>query len=640
MRHEAKPHSPDWDHNQLEVILAPQDAWQLVVAGPGAGKTAVACKRVAHLVDGGASPSRILIVSFTRTAVAELRDRIVAYADLGERARSVRISTLDSHAWSLRHGFDEGSDAFSFTPDSYEINIRQACELFRAKHPDLLEFMGRLEHLIVDEAQDILDERAELIEAMLLALDARCGVTILADPAQAIYGFTSDSADDGSRAISLLEMLREMDRPILHRTLERNHRLKNPQLAQVFASAREVLDGDRCPTTYVEKVQDAIAEACGVELEAARHEALAEHLVASNQGSTMVLFRYRAEVVVASSYCSSLGVEHRLRMSGTQAVMQPWIGWLFAEVTENLLSRNSFSSLWASRAELQSKPFHGWERDNAWVLLHRLAAGKRPDTIDLMALRTILSRAHPPAEICYPDLGTSGPILGTIHAAKGREADSVVLFMPRLREEATGHNEPDAVFEEGRVFYVAATRARQSLATVRRSVTRVGYLDSGRVYRMNGRSKAQLEIGREGDVDRVAHLSWSSAPDVQRTLAACVGSTMRAVVTCEEANDYTPHISIETQGPDGVTQISEVGAMGKAFRDDLKKLWGRVDKQGKLRPANKISHLYMVAVGSVVLSESDRNAAKWPFSQSRMALMPVIKGFPQISFPLRRGAKR
>ena len=38
---------PDWDLEQLEVILAAPNSWQLVVAGLGAGKSAVACRPVA-----------------------------------------------------------------------------------------------------------------------------------------------------------------------------------------------------------------------------------------------------------------------------------------------------------------------------------------------------------------------------------------------------------------------------------------------------------------------------------------------------------------------------------------------------------------------------------------------------------------
>ena len=170
-------------------------SWQLVVAGPGTGKSAVACQRIAFLVDEGIPPSRILLVSFTRTAVAELRDRIVSYAVAGEQARSVRISTIDSHAWSLRLGFDDQPLPRAWGDDSYDLSIARILELFRARQADLVDFMSRLEHVIIDETQDVIGLRAELIMEMLRCLASNCGVTILADPAQAIYGFTTDEED-------------------------------------------------------------------------------------------------------------------------------------------------------------------------------------------------------------------------------------------------------------------------------------------------------------------------------------------------------------------------------------------------------------------------------------------------------------
>jgi superfamily I DNA/RNA helicase len=204
---EGQTRVPDWDLEQLEVILDPPTSWQLVIAGPGAGKSAVACQRVAYLVDEAVPPPRMLLVSFTRTAVAELRDRIVSYAVAGDRARSVRISTIDSHAWSLRIGFDDEPLPKSLGDGSYDLSIHRTVELFRKKNPDLIDFMGRLEHLIIDEAQDVIGTRADLILAMLQSLSPNCGVTILADPAQAIYGFTTDDTDHCKPGPSLLELL-------------------------------------------------------------------------------------------------------------------------------------------------------------------------------------------------------------------------------------------------------------------------------------------------------------------------------------------------------------------------------------------------------------------------------------------------
>ena len=50
----------------------------LVVAGPGAGKTRVLTRAVAHRIEAGLPPERCLAVTFTRRARDELRDRLTA----------------------------------------------------------------------------------------------------------------------------------------------------------------------------------------------------------------------------------------------------------------------------------------------------------------------------------------------------------------------------------------------------------------------------------------------------------------------------------------------------------------------------------------------------------------------------------
>src|SRR5690606_7772117 len=118
-------------------------------------------------------------------------------------ARSVRISTIDSHAWSLRTGFDDEPLPESLGDGSYDLSIERTLELFKNQSPDLIDFMERLEHLIIDEAQDVMGVRADLVVQLLRSLSQTCGVTILADPAQAIYGFTADGSDDKKHEQSL-----------------------------------------------------------------------------------------------------------------------------------------------------------------------------------------------------------------------------------------------------------------------------------------------------------------------------------------------------------------------------------------------------------------------------------------------------
>ncbi len=48
----------------------------LVLAGPGTGKTHTLVARIRHLLDSGADPASVLVVTFTRRAAQELRDRL------------------------------------------------------------------------------------------------------------------------------------------------------------------------------------------------------------------------------------------------------------------------------------------------------------------------------------------------------------------------------------------------------------------------------------------------------------------------------------------------------------------------------------------------------------------------------------
>lgn len=632
--------TPDWDIEQLEVIIDPPSSWQLVTAGPGAGKSAVACQRVAYLIDEGVPASRILLISFTRTAVTELRDRIVSYAVAGLEARRIRISTIDSHAWSLRAGFDDVALSKSVGNGSYDLSIARTVELFREGNTELHEFMGTIEHLIVDEAQDIMGVRADLIVEVLRSLGSTCGVTILADPAQAIYGFTTDEDDRATGSASLLSQLESAPpRALIRRTLNQIHRIKSADLSEVFLRARKEIELADNPAGHVERVQDTIRKTCGKDIGVSSYENIAEFLAPVRDDSMLVLYRRRADVLFASSYCSRAGIEHRVRMSETPVVVRPWIGWLFGGLTASFLEKAEFESLWQQKSALASAPFAAEKFDDCWGIVHRLAAGRWPETVDLEQLRRIVARPRPPVELCLPDVGYYGPILGTIHASKGREADTVVLVMPPTHERSEGGDNADDVaeiFEEGRVYYVGATRARRMLIAANGPGSPVGRLDSNRVFR-NGRSgMVQLEIGRDGDVDRLAHLAWSNSADVQMALARSIGATANVHARTVPEQDYVWRLVLDQKGADGITRQLEVGQLSQSFDYDIKRLWSRVDSEGKLRPPMTIPYLYLVGATTVGIAEDQRWAVKHPFNQSGMALAPVVKGFSPVQFVFRR----
>jgi DNA helicase II / ATP-dependent DNA helicase PcrA len=69
----------------------------MVVAGPGTGKTQILALRIGNILNKGvASPDSILCLTFTRSGVKAMRERLESY--LGSTANDVHISTFHSFA--------------------------------------------------------------------------------------------------------------------------------------------------------------------------------------------------------------------------------------------------------------------------------------------------------------------------------------------------------------------------------------------------------------------------------------------------------------------------------------------------------------------------------------------------------------
>lgn len=85
--------------------LAARDAAPQVrlVAGPGTGKSKTIEKRVAHVLNGGAIPQNVYVISFTVAAAKELRERIAEFcANQPCAAASARIRVSTMHSLALR----------------------------------------------------------------------------------------------------------------------------------------------------------------------------------------------------------------------------------------------------------------------------------------------------------------------------------------------------------------------------------------------------------------------------------------------------------------------------------------------------------------------------------------------------------
>src|SRR5512146_129649 len=89
------------NEQQRQAAIAPREVPLLIIAGAGTGKTNTLAHRVAHLIADGTDPSRILLLTFTRRAAAEMIKRaqtLLARGDVGCASAHVATGSFaESH---------------------------------------------------------------------------------------------------------------------------------------------------------------------------------------------------------------------------------------------------------------------------------------------------------------------------------------------------------------------------------------------------------------------------------------------------------------------------------------------------------------------------------------------------------------
>ena len=90
--------APRLDRTQQAVVEHPGGPL-LVLAGPGTGKTTTIVEAVAARIEAGIDPEQILVLTFSRKAAAELRQRVTAR--VGRTTREPLARTFHSYAYGV-----------------------------------------------------------------------------------------------------------------------------------------------------------------------------------------------------------------------------------------------------------------------------------------------------------------------------------------------------------------------------------------------------------------------------------------------------------------------------------------------------------------------------------------------------------
>ena len=175
---------PEWTQGQREAINA-RSSETLVSAAAGSGKTAVLIEHVLTILRQGGRVERLLIITFTRAAAAELRERLASALDREAAGnphlrrqrlamRRAQISTLHVFCHSiLRRHF-------------------QACDV------DPLAKIGEtqaLEPLLIRALDESMEELCQSEDEDAQALVRQYGDAQIVDMARQLYQFLRAQAD-------------------------------------------------------------------------------------------------------------------------------------------------------------------------------------------------------------------------------------------------------------------------------------------------------------------------------------------------------------------------------------------------------------------------------------------------------------
>lgn len=633
---------PDLDSAQKNTAEQDVAVRQIVLAGPGTGKTQTVALRVEHLIRSKVRPAQILILSFSRSAVRTLMRRLAQFSNANEDTlhdlRHISIRTFDS--WTFRVLRQLGFVPRELLRGSHDINIALLVSLMRGERGDeVRELLSGVRHVVVDEFQDLSGVRGLLV-CNLLELIAPpghkgAGFTVLGDEAQAIYGFAARN-DEGLQGISTVEMMdrirKAYAKEVVVSELKTNHR-STPELASLSLHLRNILvskvSGEK-KLDAMQKIMERVPHLEG-DVDLSTYRQLGADTMAiltrTNGEAIRVYQQLMGKQVSAPDITVVMG-------AGSQARSVPaWIGAILGRFPGSTVTRSQFGKIYHhlfGKAAEEKNPLDVPEEGAAWKLL-TVAVGtdETATSFEMRMLRERMDwRDFLPDDLAVQ---TGALHIMTIHQSKGMEFDAVSLL--ERDHDGRENEEPQ---EEASVIFVGITRAGKILHQVPRDQLKPSLVPH--LYNHGSRTRWErwwngwmnLEIGLQGDVapgsfiDSRVHASEDAVAQLQDMLAREAGNLRgRKVMLCKRqlagSEKYVYGIHLQTEA-DGAGQL--LGTTSQQLTMDIvHRVWGL----GYALP-QKIFNLRVADVVTMGLRGDDVTGLVKPWAKSGIWLGVNVYG--------------
>ncbi len=447
----------DLSIEQTNIIRDNQSNRILIAAGPGSGKTRVLVHKVASLMMmEDVKQDQFLMLTFSRPAAQEMRSRL---KNLIGTVYGLDISTFHSYAFDLigQKGDLERSGGV----------IRKAIDQLR-EESQYYPRIAQKSVILVDEYQDIDRDQYDFIrEIVRIAENAR--VIVVGDDDQNIYSFR------GSSTKFMLDFMQEFECRTYYLTKNYRSRANLVDFCDDFISAAPI---ERVKSGI--KMQPNDQRKGPLELylfpgDSHPVEALVDALKKlKTSGGTCILTRTNEESLQVKAFLDKAGIEANLVMdrSGyrvrSMLEMEVFSHWIERNADEETgrISRETFAELSDKLADQYQNSRH---IERVTYAIGNFYNAKRH--IFRSDWRRYLE------ELRHEDL-VSDPKnkvwVSTMHKVKGREFRHVFLYLDHF--QLKDH-------DDYRLFYVAASRAMQSLRIFTNNHTLIKYLQGhGEIY--------------------------------------------------------------------------------------------------------------------------------------------------------------
>lgn len=510
--------------SQMKAITA-TDPLVTVAAGPGSGKTSTLVGRAVHLMSTGVRSEEIVLFTYTVQAAGEIQRRLAETCGRDD-LRLGYVGTLHGFCLRLLRAAGKGGTVLSEAEEARLLAEHVAFSGYRGTASELegalgqainsrppipptkayavaAGFVARLDdsglitfdlilartlqhlragsvtfpyaHLLVDEAQDLADVDAQIVEALPIP-----NKFLVGDPDQAIYGFRSGNVRN------LLRFM-ERSRPVL---LEENHRSG----AAVCYHAQALIEHNkgrwkkhtRCTTNEKGSVlcvrhPDPQRE---IDFIAQQVKLMDSREIARNERKTKAVLartNFLVDRIVRGLRASGVEVATRKQVElpkDWETILQlvalaqdrsnDYVATrlLARAIGDDAARRRALEAQAAGEVMADVIGFHDVglaEIVQAATLLRvtddsvRLLAAEVAKLPDGASIDDLAVALHEKAHDTREEPGAV--VVSTIHAAKGREWD--VVFLPCWEDGILPSGSDDGIEEERRLAYVGLTRARR-----------------------------------------------------------------------------------------------------------------------------------------------------------------------------------